>query len=87
MRVADEPKLGALSGEAGARVGRADVLPDGVARAAVPALDAVATRRRLARSQPLEVRAGQPLARQLERPQPRRVGLPNRTRSTEPVAP
>jgi hypothetical protein len=76
MGMADEPKIGPLSGQAGARVGRADVLPDGVARAAVPALDAVAARRRLPRSQPLDRRAGEPVARQLERPQPRRAGLP-----------
>jgi hypothetical protein len=74
--MADQPNRGPLAGEAGARVGRSDVLPDRVARAAMPALHALAARRRLARSEPLDVRPRQPLAGELDRPHPGRPRLP-----------
>ena len=67
VRMADDTERCALGGEAGRGVGGADELPDGVARAAVPALDAVAPRRRLARAQPRDGLGREPLARQFDR--------------------
>src|SRR5439155_1605167 len=69
MRVADQSQLGALDGQTRARVGGSDELPDRVARAGVPALDAVAARGRFPRAQPLDVCAGEPPAGQLDRPE------------------
>src|SRR3954469_1362666 len=67
VRVADEADRGLLGGQAGARVGAADELPHRLARAAVPALHALAPRRGPARAQPREVVLAQPLARERDR--------------------
>ena len=87
MRVRYQSELRTLDGEAGRRVGSADVLVDGVARAAMPALHAVAAGRGLACSQPVDVGARQPLGRQLDDRIAAEPGSPNRNGSTDPVAP
>src|SRR5215218_5630647 len=75
VRVADQPERGALHGQAGARVGCADVLMDGVAGTAVPALDLPAARRGPARAHPLDLGVAEPFPRELDRARRGRPGL------------
>ena len=87
MRVADQPEIGSLHGEAGGRVGRADVLVDRVA--GLPC-QACTSRRRAAglrdRIHTMSASGSRSRASSIDRTAAD-PGSPNRDGSAEPVAP
>ncbi len=87
MGVRYEPELRTLDGEAGRRIGSTDVLVDGVARAAMPALHVVAAGRGLrARSHSMSAAVSRWAASSIDRTAAE-PGSPNRNGSADPVAP